>query len=523
MQRPQRRIAVGWFLTLSLSTFLAAPLSAQENRPLWGGLSPGPWSSGFRVVSLQDPSRPSDLQLPAGSTISSRGGGRPLQLALWYPAVKSPEAEDCMRIEEYAALLRKHVDPEAGRGRSRADVLQALRSRINNADPQALPEDGIEALASTCSGAVRDAAPAIGRYPLVLWGMRHSTPLAQSVLSEYLASHGYVVAAVEFRGLRPRRPWEEQDGKELYRTFSRWTQDLRFALGQLRRMTIVDAQRTGLAAWSYGGISALLLSLEEAGIDAFVSLDATAYWTVEKLQALPYRDASSLAVPTLILSAGGRANAATIFDSLQAAEAVHLTFNGLSHGNFNAIEGSIPELSRLSPAAPWSSTGPRAVAGYTAVCLYVRHFLDAFIKRTESGEAFLQARPNAHGFEDLSIVRRRKHAQRLPLTDQRILLILERAESPRKLLESVSEARLLDLASRLAEDVRLDQALKLLHWTAGRFAQSADVHFALGQASLLTGDREQARSSFERALQLDPSHAAAAQALQRLRSRHGSD
>lgn len=119
---------------------LAAPLAAQQPPPLWGGLKAGRHVVGYRRASL-----------PAGT------------LHLWFPA--SGVRGEPLRVGGY-------VD---------GDSLEALPARLRQAPAAAFPE----------------AAPAGGPFPLILYlGERSAAGPDNTVLAEYLASHGYVVATV---------------------------------------------------------------------------------------------------------------------------------------------------------------------------------------------------------------------------------------------------------------------------------------------------------------------------------------
>ena len=50
------------------------------------------------------------------------------------------------------------------------------------------------------TAAIKDARPQEGRFPPIVFGQGYffESPMTHSVLCEYLASHGYVVAAVPY-------------------------------------------------------------------------------------------------------------------------------------------------------------------------------------------------------------------------------------------------------------------------------------------------------------------------------------
>ena len=75
-------------VALFLLALFAAPASAQQAFPFHN--TPGAYGVGFRTVEQSDPSR------------SYKGKPRPIQTAIWYPAVKGGQA---MRYDDYLQLL----------------------------------------------------------------------------------------------------------------------------------------------------------------------------------------------------------------------------------------------------------------------------------------------------------------------------------------------------------------------------------------------------------------------------------
>ena len=482
-------------LAMALLGLCTPPAYAQINKSLlWGELEPGPHGIGFRVANVEDTARPGRVTLPFDDSGPS---GRPIQICLWYPADTSGKRPILFR--DYVDTLTQAKTPDE---QARTWAMGSFRTNINSADPLSLDEEKLEALAETPTMARRDATPVAQKFPLLLWGARHSTSAAQPVLSEFLASHGYIISTIEYRGLRPHNPWEDQDPAELLQTFETWTRDLEFGLSYLRTFDFVDAETTGVLSRSYGGLSAVELLLRNPDIGALVSLDATSWWTVEQLAQSSYKDGSRIAAPSLIMTIEGRENPATLYDSLESAEAYLLTFQRINHGNFNALEGFIPELLGISPVAPWSVSGPDARLGYRAVAEYTRHFLDDYLKQSAAGHGFLNADPNDF------LTLQKKSASPLPPTDEDVLDGLRRNPVP-----ELREARLLDLASRLVEEARFGEAFELLALATKRFPDSAEAHYQRAKAYLLIGENDLALPLLQKALELDPNHEMAKRAL----------
>ena len=79
----------------------------------------------------------------------------------------------------------------------------------------------------------------------------------------------------------------------------------------------------------------------------------------------------------------------------------------------------------------------------------------------------------------------------------------------------------LNAARRLQDEKQAEAATALLKGAVALFPNSADVAATLGMALLQGGDRDGARTQFDRALSIDPKHGQAQQGLRRLQGGQG--
>lgn len=129
----------GLLARITAAGLLAATPAAAQDPPLWGGLKSGPHPVGYHRVAVD-------------------GGG----VHVWFPAGRT--RGEPMRLEGYFD------------GAARASLSTSLREAPTAAYSAASPGDG--------------------PFPLVLYASDPGLPAPDNtVLAEYLASHGYVVAA----------------------------------------------------------------------------------------------------------------------------------------------------------------------------------------------------------------------------------------------------------------------------------------------------------------------------------------
>ncbi|RYG88999.1 MAG: dienelactone hydrolase, partial [Alphaproteobacteria bacterium] len=173
---------------LALVLVLFAPVAHAQGGFTFAN-TPGPHGVGLRVVHQHDFSRSyRGATDPVTGKAVTVDKARPIQTLIWYPAAKSGTP---VRYNDYLRLSAT----EEMFGRSDAEITAAtagfLRSAIS-----AGPEARIKAETERTMWAVRDAAPATGKFPVVIYAPSFGAPAYENAdMAEYLASQGYVVIA----------------------------------------------------------------------------------------------------------------------------------------------------------------------------------------------------------------------------------------------------------------------------------------------------------------------------------------
>lgn len=349
---------------LFAALWLTATTAFAQPPRLWGKLQPGRYAVGLRVQPFAVPA------------------GRRLEIVMWYPATRATRKRT-LTFADYFALAPELQSEARG---DTAAVRQSLSIAINSEPEGVAPELLDQILAAPLFGS-KNARPAGGRFPLVVWSARHGTAAAQCVLSEYLASHGYVVAFVRFAGAPMPPPYQAKDTAEKRATLAQHVRDLQAAVTRLTHQPQVAAQRMAVLAWSYGGEAALRLQQQEARIKLVVSLSATPLtnWVYQGREALAALDAKTLRAAYVLLTERVAANGTVytpppLLHELPAGGAF-IVFPALAHGNFNALEGLIPSLMGITKVQAWSKSGPAAQSGYETAARLALFFLNQQLKQ----------------------------------------------------------------------------------------------------------------------------------------------
>ncbi len=222
--------------------------------PFWGALTAGPHEAGLKILAAEDDSR------PAPATAIGHSSRRPMRIYLWYPA--QPSAGKPLTLADYARQAELDLPPLGGAG-SDAPVLPTALAR-------GMKADRIRPLLASPTRAFLDAPEAPGSFPVLVLGqgLYYESPLANFVLCEYLASHGYIVATCPLLGTRHRLTNLNVEDLETQ------VRDMEFALARGLEMKSADRGRVGAIGFDLGGMSGLLLAMRNPGLDAYLSLDS---------------------------------------------------------------------------------------------------------------------------------------------------------------------------------------------------------------------------------------------------------
>jgi len=267
------------------------------------------------------------------------------------------------------------------------DSLYAWLSIGISGTANAIQRDTLDLILTSAMQASQSPSPSPGVFPLVLWTMRHETVVAQSVLCEYLASHGYVVAAARYAGPALPLPWAIETEEEKQSTFATLLQDLNFALERLEKESSVDSSRIAILTWSYAAELAPRVQMQHANVQLVMGLSSnplSSMGVYQGMHAASHLDVERLRVPYVIMTErlgvnGQEITPPAILDTL-SSESYYVSFPDLAHGNFNALEGMVPGVFGITKVQPWSTGGAIAQLGYETISRYVLFFLDHHLK-----------------------------------------------------------------------------------------------------------------------------------------------
>lgn len=456
---------------------------------LWGSLDAGPHAVGFTQLERSDASRPyRSARMLDGRP---RGGerARPIVASIWYPAVAS---------DAKPLTFGDYVDISARETRFGEAALFAF-GLLQRATPEQRAQ-----LRPLPSHAVRDAKPAPGRFPLIIYSLG-SAALAH-VTPEYLASHGYVVVQAPRLGASAGFPPDFGDARDLENKLL----DMDFLLNVMRNdFPQADVHTLAAIGFSAGGRWALASAMKNADVRAVVSLDsvmlfndpAAAAW-----QRMPHYNLDAVRVPVLhmVRSDFARQEDPKLWEAMRYADRTYMLFDepALDHWDFQSVGYA------LTLAGLRASDASKISATFDSFNRLTLAFLDAHLK----GRSFTPK-------DQPGVKVTRLAAQRAPVSIAEFFNALDeegvdaaiaayreawksRGEPP------VAEAVINLAGYTLLGTARTAEGVKLLALNAEAWPTSANVHDSLADAYLAAGDRPKAEELARKALSLldaDPS------------------
>jgi dienelactone hydrolase len=391
--RMTRRLVLAGLLVIASPGVMGAQPS-----PLWGKLTPGPHAVGYTSSWQFDYSRRHNTTFADKSTYATGKSPRPILVNLWYPARKAGGAESMphrryLNIRSHEPLLAKFSAELAkyNHGVIAREVIGKPPAELT-AREKAL----LEQLLDTPTACEWNATPAPGRFPLVIYHAGAGSSFEDnSVLCEFLASHGFVVLGSAF----------QQQSGDSFNTDNREgsMRDLDFLIAHARQLPSADWNRIGLIGHSAGAQAALRYrSQPDTTVDAVVSLDTTQdYRGVEdplwQFTAQVMANGKNFNCPLLMVA--GPSAFFALADSLQAAERYYLTMRDMDHNDY--ISQGVISRERLyhlrfggadqtaEGRAKEKTALDRACGGYEALCLYILRFLEAELKGDTTSKEFL--------------------------------------------------------------------------------------------------------------------------------------
>lgn len=293
-----------------------------------------------------------------------------LLITSWYPSDKNKRTglltiKDCFSLDGHNTNAR--IDSFAN------EVICGGEYQIN--------ENSLYNFLNKATNTQLNAKSLSGKFPVLMWSFRHGTEYYQFAMSEYYASHGFIVYAVSRVKPKHTVPWEV-DSSEREKLLYQYLADMDIMFAQSKHNPNADTSKIALLSWSYGGDGAILFQQQHPQIDAvigFSSVDFSNSFFLgntlnQNIKPALLNKPYYLFYET-VSRRGHEFTSEIIHPSLKNNSSL-ISFSRLWHGNFNFIEGHTAGTLQLPVVQAWTRPGKNAVTGYEAICqwslLYVK-------------------------------------------------------------------------------------------------------------------------------------------------------
>jgi pimeloyl-ACP methyl ester carboxylesterase len=348
---------------------------------------PGPYPVGLKVVDQYDRSRAYPASPKNLSKSSVGDDARPLQTLIWYPSLRSTGRR--MTVGAYTELADTEIQfdaphPEQNRWRS----LLKTSSEIP-------------------LWAVRDAKPAKGHYPVLIYAPSGSSVSWENAdLCEYLASHGYVILASPSMGVSTRDMTDDLDG------INAQARDISFLITYAKTLPDTDLAEVAVVSWSWGGASSLFAAARDPRIDALVSMDGSMRYYPGLVKMAGDIHPERMTIPLLFFTRenanfledldkyGGRPAdivGPNVLNAWIHGDLLTVNMLGMAHPEFSSMFQRRESAQRFAENQVADYGRDDANTSHAWVALYTLNFLNAYLKHDASAKAFLERTPAENG------------------------------------------------------------------------------------------------------------------------------
>jgi predicted dienelactone hydrolase len=493
--------------SLAVAAAVCIVSSANAQTPLlWGGLKPGPHAVGFRLQYKLDHSREYDPEFVTDTARFPVHRPRPIMIGLWYPAQKTNAS---------GMAYRQYLDISPGPG-----PLAPFASRLESAMRSVVGEEttghrpgamtpaettAFERLLATKTFAVNDAPEASGQFPVILYHPGAAgTYEDNSVLFEYLASHGYIVVSSAYPDPDAHSVFI---GGDMAGSFA----DLDFLATVARTLPNADADRLGVMGHSYGAWASFAWTAKLGSpVRALITLDSGFEYDSlsagpELLQLHMKLNKDNIRAATLRVASTERKPHFEYLDPyLTFVPRYEASITSLTHNDYLTHGAIRPDLL----PEKWPDAREDRRASYDRLSEVILNFLDASLKQ----------RPEARGFLSQSVERSAsdsrlnlqfKAATPVPPTQRQMAVYLrqygaEKAIAMLRAFPNLADSKMVGGIMTLLSDDDIKTALPSLLLAEKTYPKNARIQALLGEVLAGTGDKTGAEKAYRKALVLLP-------------------
>jgi len=506
-----------FLLVVSTNSYLNA-----QKRMLYPNLERGKYDIGFRTIIDFDISRTYNLQYPIDTT-SVHQDSRPIIINMWYPANLHKEDKamiygDYIKVKTQNVKLKNFIN--------RIESYNLKNSSFYMFYSDSMSEEQKKLFAKQLKQPIdvfRNATPVIKKFPLVIYHPGLGSPLSDNtILCEYLASHGFVVITGAF---------EANDYKEVHLDWNleRSTKDIDFMLNKIKGLPFIDFSRIAAIGHSYGAQAVLGYKTEDfSPVSCLISLDNTIDYSldvdVEGYKPLTdklFGKINNMNVPILVFAKPSAAF--LVIDSLKKSDRTFATIN-LKHNEYTSLT-SYAIMNGLQKRNDADSVWHK----YTLINNYCLNYLRYnFYNDTTAKNFILSKQPLLNNVQEIpkgqslnAKIPYYSDYSEQPSYFQKVKILKDKKKEMidtimQKYPDAFEEEDINNAGySYMKKDI--DFAIYLFQKNVEAHPKSWNVFDSLGEAYMIKGEKELAIKYYKKSIELNPQNDSGIQMLEKLK------
>jgi tetratricopeptide (TPR) repeat protein len=361
---------------------------------------------------------------------------------------------------------------------------------------------------------VANAKAKPGSFPLILFVNREYRGIhSNSVLMEYLASHGYVVATTASKD----RTKSYQTGMSDEVLIQANIEDIQYVKDYMQSFDNIDQDKTGVIGYFVGSVAAPLLAQNDQSIGAIVNLQSllnTDFFGKANLEKFKYFNPQQLQTPILDFWQPfdvNKVDEPRFYNAVKYADA----YNYQMSPDFDSLAFSSHfNLAWVKSTDKKTAEQKRTIDGfYATVNQYSLNFFDAYLKDDNHAKHSLTKTPANNAF---SVVAR--PALPAPPSEQQFVSIINQQGASaaikryHKFAQANAELQILSGSGTLNNvgygalgEGKVDQAIELFAFNVSLFPDEAGIQDSLAEAYKAKGDTTRAIIEYKKVLEKKPS------------------
>ncbi len=322
----------------------------------------GSHTVGFRTWNTFDKSRSFSFDRNRPDLDPDKTIFRPIQVCVWYPS--KTVGNSPMEYSGYFFLMAHET--------GKIDLSKTVKDSLldNFLETEQVDMKILEKELRINMRAIEDAAPNITqKFPVLIYGPSWSSSAYENaLLSEFLASHGYVVISSPSVGPEKRDMPISRIGVETQ------ARDMEFLFSILDTLPNTDADRVAIGGFSLGGLSNVLMMARNSSVDAWIGIDPSVHEAYDFFEDSPYEDYRRFSKPALFINSLGYMNELPFYDKLVYSDAYMVNLPQLEHTDLAS------QFIKLFGSNDTKENVAVKVKGYNLMAKYVLAFLNGIFQ-----------------------------------------------------------------------------------------------------------------------------------------------